>query len=777
MYLFYYKNITFCPIDNVILAGLSISSLCIIDFLFIILYQIATMRLFLLFILLFPYAFSWAQQSDYMYEMKKTAARITVDGILSENIWAKSRKMTDFHQKFPNDKVMAESKTEVMMVYNDKYIYIAAICYDDTAGDYIIQSLKRDFSFDVNDAFAVFINPTGDNINGFSFAVNPFNAQREGVLIRGGVFGVSTPWDNIWYSAVTRSEGKWIVEMKIPFTSIRYSQNITNWKVNFARNDLKRNEMSTWSPIPVNQNVANLSYTGDLIWDHEPPSPGLNTAFIPYGTYGASQDYLSGDNDYNPKIGMDGKIAITSNLNLDITVNPDFSQVDVDAQQINLTQFNLFFPEQRKFFIENADLFGQYGFSTIRPFYSRRVGQSSNIRYGARLTGKLDENWRIGVMNIQTGENIREINDTLAIQEENYTIATIQRKIGSASDIGLVFLNQQGVGDEYFNSINRNTIIGAEYNLASKDRTWIGEVFYLYSFQPFQNRNAFTHASFLRYQTRKFNFNWNHEYVGNNFTAVLGFIPRQTWTEYDPLTEQRTLHKHTFWRLEPSAQYFWYPKNKKIFRHGPGVYLSDYRDYEFNPTDIKLSTYYSLNWMSGSIMKIEYAYITKHPLYPFHISGIEYEALPVNIYRYRDLQAEFSSTQRKKLFMNVRVNSGGFYLGTKRSISGSVNYRVQPWGTISANASYNDIELPSPYQSTNLTLYGAKAEVSFTNNIYFTSVLQYNTQADNFNIYNRLQYRFMPMSDLFFVFSDNYDLLLNKKNRTFVIKFVLWLNS
>ncbi len=242
--------------------------------------------------------------------------------------------------------------------------------------------------------------------------------RREGVLQRGGVFGVSKAWDNIWYSAVKRSDKMWVVEMAIPFTTLRYDKNLSTWKMNFARNDLKRNETSTWVPVPVNQNVANLSFTGDLVWPGSPPKTGFNAAFIPYSTAGTIKDLESVTQANNVQYGVDAKIALTSNLNLDLTYNPDFSQVDIDAQQINLTQFNLFFPERRKFFIENADLFSQFGFTKIRPFYSRRIGQSSSIKYGARITGKLDENWRVGLMNVQTGMISRNLGDTTSFKKK-----------------------------------------------------------------------------------------------------------------------------------------------------------------------------------------------------------------------------------------------------------------------------------------------------------------------------------------------------------------------
>lgn len=711
------------------------------------------------------------------YRILETDQKISIDGWLNEKVWSTCQKAAHFHEKWPNDEEEASSKTEVWITYDEENLYVAAKCYDEIEGDYIIQSLKRDFLFRVSDAFVFFLNPTADNINGFSFALNPYGAQCEGVLERGGVFGISTAWDNIWYSAVQRQKGYWSLEMAIPFTSIRYDPKITNWKINFARNDLKRNETSTWSPVPVNQNVANLSFTGDLIWEKNPPKAGLNIAFIPYSTAGTFKDIENNSTQNNVQSGIDAKIAITSNLNLDLTFNPDFSQVDIDNQQINLTQFNLFFPERRKFFIENADLFGQFGFTQIRPFYSRRIGQSSGIKFGARLSGKLDENWRVGLMNVQASEVSRNINATDILQEENYTIAAIQRKLGAASDIGIILLNQTGLGKEQFNAINWNRIGGIEYNFASADRSWLGEAFYHHSLQAGTNQYSGTHATFLRYQKAAFNINWNHEYVGKDYTAVLGFIPRQQWRTYDVLNEIWTTQKQTYWRLEPSAQYFFYPKKSKVFKHGPGLYYSDYMDYNFQSTDRRISTYYSIEFIGGGSTRIVNRQFRRRPIYPFFISGTNVEPLPARAYSFEDWRVEYYSNKRKRFYYGTNLAYGSFFTGEKITLNADINYRIQPWGILSGTISYNDIALPLPYTSTNLTLIGAKADLSFTKNIYFTSFLQYNTQTDNFNIYNRLQYRFKPMSDLFIVYSDNYDIFLNKKNNTLVIKFVYWLNS
>jgi hypothetical protein len=179
--------------------------------------------------------------------IKKAVDAISIDGQLNEQSWKLADKAGNFWQSFPYDTSHALTRTEVMVTFDEKHLYVAAICYDAfPKKDFVVQSLKRDFSYPVSDAFGIVIDPFQDHTNGFAFGVNPYGAQREGLVANGGFFGVTTDWDNIWYSEVHHDSDRWTVEMSIPFTSIRFKENLSTWGINFTRNDLKRNESSTW---------------------------------------------------------------------------------------------------------------------------------------------------------------------------------------------------------------------------------------------------------------------------------------------------------------------------------------------------------------------------------------------------------------------------------------------------------------------------------------------------------------------------------------------------
>ncbi|MBL4623629.1 MAG: carbohydrate binding family 9 domain-containing protein [Flavobacteriales bacterium] len=741
------------------------------------------MRIFCILTVVFSSLMSFCQKQKPSINIQKAKGIIELDGVLNEQDWQNAEIAAEFYQQFPYDTSYSKTKTEVKITYDDNFIYVGAICFDELEGDFVIQSLKRDFSYPISDAFAIFLDPFGDQTNGFSFAVNPLGVQREGLLQGGGNRGVTTSWDNKWFSKVTLKNGKWIVEMAIPFKTIRYSAGALVWGINFSRNDLKQNENSSWAAVPRNFNIATMAFTGDLIWDTPPKKAGLNVSIIPYGIVGYSADYENDTANSKLNAGLDAKIAITSSLNLDITINPDFSQVEVDAQQTNLTRFSLFYPEKRQFFIENSDLFGQFGFSKIRPFFSRRIGLNSGqavpIIGGLRLSGKVNENWRVGLMNMQTAKKTFVTDgDTLLVEPENYTVAAVQRKIFKRSNIGAIFVNKQIFNTENINASNFNRIIGLDYNLASANNKWLGKIFYHHSLYPNQQNYSGANASWLMYNTQKWNIHWNHEYVGRNYNAAVGFVQR---------------YNRTYWRLEPSIEYKIYPKSGPINNHSPNLYFNLYADSAFVPTDMLIMPHYKIKFQNTSVLEIHYHELLTRLLYDTDVTFSSNIPIPKGTYHYRNAMIKYKSDARKAINGKAKIIYGSYYIGNKFTLSGGLGFRKQPWGILSFNFSFDDIRMPEPYQNATILLIGPKLELSFTKTLFWSTFVQYNSQAENFNVNSRLQWRFRPMSDLYIVYTDNYYTLTTteydpyftrlspqfdgKRDRAIVIKFVYWLSN
>ena len=705
--------------------------------------------------------FSQKINDKYVLHIHEAVDPIQIDGELNEQTWKDADVAKDFFMVLPMDTGRAFAKTEVRMAYDKKAVYLSAVCYDSLPGGYVVESLRRDFKFGNNDNFLVFIDPFDDQTNGFSFGANAAGAQWDGMMHSG--HSVNLNWDNKWSSKVKNYDDKWIFECRIPFKTIRYKKGMTQWGINFSRLDLKLNEKSAWAPVPRQFPTASLAYTGILQWDKPPPKQGTNISLIPYGLMRWTKDYENNESgDVNWEIGMDAKVSVTSSLNLDLTINPDFSQVEVDRQVTNLSRFELFFPERRQFFLENSDLFASFGMEEIRPFFSRRIGLESPIMFGGRLSGKVSKNWRVGLMDIQTNKV-----DSVNLPVQNYAVAAIQRQVFARSNISAIFINKESLDyhpapeDSTAHSIyNRN--LGLEYNLASADNIWTGKFMFHKSFSPKGSGDDYTHASELVYSTRKITVTWHHEYVGQNYNAEVGYVPR---TKY--------------YSLNPKIKYNFFPKkSEKIVSHGPFIGSNIYFDDKFNRTDNESFMGYGVAFLDRSTLMawISDDYVLLLDDFdPTNTGGI---MLPAgSSYHWNAFGGRYMSSSKKLLTYEFGTRYGGYYNGTRFFLSTSLGYRFQPYVNINVDVAYNNIMLPEPYTSTDLWLISPRVDVTFTNTIFFTTFLQYNSQANNININSRFQWRFQPASDFFIVYTENYfPSPMKVKNRALVLKLTYWYN-
>ena len=317
-------------------------------------------------------------QKDYQLNINSTKNTIIIDGILDEPIWASLKPIGDFKKKYPNDIGAAKRQTEVLMTYDDKNLYFAFKAYD--SGESIIQSLKRDIGHDGNDGVGIVIDPLNQKTNGFYFVLSALNVQSEDQLTGASSNKLEWSWDTKWFSATKNYGSYWIAEIMIPFKSIRFNPKQKYWGINFVRMDAKNNEYSAWTKVPPNFKTYDLGYAGVLNWPSSPPVTTNNLILLPYITGSANENREEATASKGATIntagnaGFDAKVAVNSSLNLDLTVNPDFSQVEVDQQVSNLTRFDIFLPEKRNFFLENSDLFANFGIPPVRPFYSRTIG-------------------------------------------------------------------------------------------------------------------------------------------------------------------------------------------------------------------------------------------------------------------------------------------------------------------------------------------------------------------------------------------------------------------
>jgi Domain of unknown function (DUF5916)/Carbohydrate family 9 binding domain-like len=692
-------------------------------------------------------------RGKYRIHIKRTQIPINVDGLLDEKAWSEAEHARNFRLVTPTDEGFAKGDTDVRVTYDDSNLYVGIICYDPTPGKRPVESLRRDFAFGKNDNFIVFIDTYNDQTNGFAFGVSAAGAQWDGTQANGGF--VSLEWDIKWRSAVRNYGDRWEAEFAIPFRSMRYHGSTGEWGINFSRLDLKTNEKSSWAPMPRNLQTANLGYAGTLVWDIPPGEAGLRYSLIPYVSAKAMQDNQAGTSSQKVTGGMDAKMILSTSMNLDLTLNPDYSQVDVDTQQTNLSRFELFFPEKRRFFLENSALFASLGADNLRPFFSRRIGLDRRVDGGARLSGNLGNDWRIGLMDMQVDS---KDNSPAA----NFAVAAVQRRVFTRSNFALFMVNKQVTNpDESFSGLDYNRVAGLEYNLASADNHWTGKAFYHQSFYPGAPRDSSSAAATITYATRTVTATLNEARVGSGFIAEAGYIRRKAYYE-----------------MTPSFGYRFLPKTGRLISHGPAVKLETIRDLDFNLTDRSLQAGYSFEFQSKELLSFDVrdTFVKlQEPFDPTNTGGIQ---LPAGSeFEWRDAGLTYTSDNRKTLSYEAGTRYGSYYNGTRWNVTGKLYHRYQPYTNLSVVASYDRILLPAPYASADLVLIGPRLDITFTERLFLTTYVQYNSQIDNLNVNIRLQWRFAPVSDLFIVYSDNsYPSDFRNKNRGLVMKISYWFN-
>jgi len=712
-------------------------------------------------------------QKKFQLDIHPTTNNIVLDGILDEDAWRTATIAKNFSKKYPNDIGAPKQQTEVLMTYDDKNIYFAFKVY--AKDEQIIKSLKRDVGYDGSDGVAVILDPLNQKTNGFIFALTSKNVQSEDELTTNTEEKLSFSWDTKWNSATKMYAGYWIGEIAIPLKSLRYNDKQLFWGINFLRGDLQSNEYSCWTKVPPIFKSYDLGYMGVLNWPTAPPKTSVNKILLPYITGNSTTD------DENNKtlqssgnIGFDAKMSLNSSLNLDVTVNPDFSQVEVDQLVTNLTRFNIFLPEKRAFFLENGDLFSNLGNYFISPFYSRTIGLDKEgntipILLGARISGNLNSSTRIGIMDIQTGAKGN-------YSPENFSAITIQKKLWQRSLLKTYFLDKESFisADEIkknpMDQYGRNA--GISLILANSEGTKKGEISYHQSIKSnINDKDAFFEANFSRTinDWRIFGQMGN---VGKNYYTDMGYVQRID--NYDALrdTTIRVGYKDAYANISKRI----FLKTGKVGRiefslDGFLVFNAD-NSFSENENSFKINTEYR----NSSGFKMTFTSSNLDLLYPTKPgNGIP---IPTGNYKYNQFNLMYYSDMRKMFSWNSMITLGQYYNGDITGYGAGIMWRNQPHLTFSLNAEIDKIQLPKIYGNNNLILIAPKLEYNFNTKLFWTTFVQYNTQQDNFNINSRLQYRYKPMSDFFLVYTDNYftDPVIKNKNRAIIFKFSYWFN-
>ncbi|MFD1292485.1 DUF5916 domain-containing protein [Lutibacter holmesii] len=685
-----------------------------------------------------------------VYSQKKISVKyvasneFVIDGVLDEAMWDTAIVSSEFTEYFPTDSKLVEYQTEIRMLYNDAFLYIGIKAHS-PGMDYQTPSYERDFSISGADVINLMFDTFSDRTNAFLFGINPYRVQREGLISNGGTSGnLDLSWDTKWLGESTIDEFFTTSEIRIPMSAFKYKEGVTQWKFNAMRSNTQSNTKSSWAPVPLSQNQLNLGYFGTMTFEKPLVKSKSPISIIPYITPSYSKDYLNDERSFDFKTGFDVKIPIKSSYMLDLTLNPDFSSEDVVAGQNNVTRFEIKQDETRQFFIDNGDLFNEFGLpDDALAFYSRRVGVGSNtdgndisvpISAGIKFTGKVNKGLRIGVLDVQTSGDKDEF-----IPKNNNLVLAAQQKIFSKSNISFFFINREVTNpNDKYSGTRYNRVAGTDLKFFSKNNSFDAQVFFHKSFTENIESNSISTGTYLNLEKRKYTLRFTGQYIDNGFQSDLGYIRRKDIVRANPFFEYNIYPKTNALNtiiLKISNNLFWMPSD----------------DMRFVGSDLLLAS--TFNFTSGASVALTGAERYEYLDEPFNPGSGDGEPLPIGGYNYRDLKVDFNTNKRNAFWLEGNIKYGSFYTGTKSTTDITFQYRVQPIFFVSLNVQYDDINLPEPYSSNNLWYIGPTLNFTFTKTLFWNTDIQYSTQTDSFFVVSRVQWRYAPLSDIYLTYS------------------------
>jgi hypothetical protein len=662
----------------------------------------------------------------------RIAEPIVVDGRLDEAAWALAEPAVDFYQQFPDEFGPATERSEVRFVYDDEMLYVGAMLYDSEPGRLIIDSLRRDFSNFQSDSFLLVFDTFLDRRNGYGFNTNAGGAQRDVQSSENGRRNDAN-WNGAWFTRSQVLENGWSTEIAVPFKTLRFPPGaLQEWGLQIQRIIRRRNEYATWSPVPRQFSHYSVSYAGRLTGISGVQS-GSDLRITPFTTGqfttgGAGRRSWDGDGD----AGADLKWGVTSSLLLDASYRTDFSQVEADEQQINLTRFSLFFPEKRQFFLESPASF-QVGLGAVEaqrrdlvPFFTRRIGLSPSgqpipVIGGLRLTGRA-AGTGIGLLSMQTDEFDGD-------PGANFTAARVRRDVTSTTAVGGFYFGRETTASRSFNRVTGVDLrlvpvpaleieafaMRSETDGAAGD--WAGRTSLVFDTNAHRARIGLTH-------------------VGDAFRHDLGFVRRHgaatLFGGYDrafrPADTSALMREHTLGVEFDATSDDRY--DRSLTRIGALIYGLQFRDGATLNARLD-STYERLDapFGVGSSLRIEPGE------YAFDSATISYR-----------------SDQSATLSVTADVEAGEYWTGTQRVVGGGLRFRLNEHVAASANITRNVIDLPQGSFAANLERF--RLDWSFSPRMFLNAFVQYNGEADAWLSNIRFNFIHRPLSDIYVVWNE-----------------------
>ena len=678
-----------------------------------------------------------------------------VDGVvLTDPAWAEVTPVEGFVQNTPDEGQPSTERTQVYIGYTEETLYVAVVCYVTDPDTIIVSDSRRDSQLRDTDSFQIILDPFLDKQNGFVFGTNPAGIEYDGQVTNeggggrygGGGFvrrsgsqqqggsggGFNLNWDGVWQVRTTVSATGWTAEFAIPFRTLRYPAGVEQtWGINFQRNIRDRNEQAFWAPLPRQFNLNRLSLAGELRGLEVPRQRNLK--LIPY-LLGQAVSRDTGRTTAVGDLGGDLKYSVTPSLTLDLTYNTDFAQVEVDDQQINLDRFNLFFPEKRPFFLENAGLFsvGQPG--QVEMFFSRRIGigpsgEQVPIVGGGRLSGKIGNNTNVGFLNMQTSPTGMG-SDALAT---NFTVSRVRQDFASRSNLGAIFVNREATGQNTRSSeFNRTYAIDGQLGLGQT-----GTISGYAADTDSPTSHTDTHALSVigNYASERYRVSTGVSEVGPNFNPEVGFYARRGYRRLDSQV-RTTFRPENSWGIhefEPHVSHY------TVVNFRTGQQETQYTHFDNH-----------IEWRNGHRLSTGVNMTREGVLEPFEIyPGVD---IPVGRYDHTEGIFRFYTNRGARFGVEVSSIAGGFFGGQRMQIRPQFNMRIGETFNAELGVDRNDIRLPWGDFVTNLGLF--RVSYSFTTRMFFQALFQYNDRRDLWSS----NIRFGVLSDanagLFVVYND-----------------------
>lgn len=695
----------------------------------------------------------------------RVATPLKVDGRLDDLVYGATPPISSFVQQEPLEFQPATEKTEAWVFFDEDYVYVAARCFETQPGRRVANEMRRDTNqLRQNDTFAVLFDTFHDRRNGYIFYANAIGGLADGQITDEGPPNMD--WNTVWQVRTGEFDGGWTIEMAIPFRSLRYQGgHEQTWGINLRRVVRWKNEWSYLAHVPraltTFRGILKVSSAGTLT-GLEAPASSRAFELKPYVLGGVTTDTTAApplSNDGNLRVGGDAKYAITQNLVADLTVNTDFAQVEVDEQQVNLTRFNLFFPEKRDFFLEGAGTFAFAGRAsaglaagsgdTPYLFFSRRIGLDGGrevpLRVGGRATGKV-AGVTVGLLNVQTGDEAAAL-----ATSSNHTVIRAKRDILRRSYLGAMYTHRTATPGR--TGANDGFGVDGSFGFYQNLRF---DGYLAATRSDHVKGDELSYRGFVDYNADRYGVQAERLVVEPNFLPELGFLRRTD-----------------FQRNFTSARYSPRPTRVPHLRKITALASLQYTTNNTGRLDTREQVgQFQAELTNSDVASVTYTDSFERLVRPFAIAtGVR---LPVGNYDFHTTELSYTAGQQRKLSGALVYQFGTFYNGDRQSIAFNTGrVEITPQLSLEPSVQLNRVDLVQG--SFRATVARSRLTYTVTPRMFVSGIVQYNSTSTSFGTNVRLRWEYRPGSELFVVYTDDYntdtpqnaDML---RNRALVVK-------